>query len=144
MSTRHSEHESIILGEEPSKKLLSSTGEIKPPPRWYFPKRYILVCMCFIGMIVCYADRTNFSVSIIPMRKEFNWDKTTEGFILSAFWYGYALTQVPGGWLSDRYSGKTVLSVAVICWSVATILTPVAAKAGLAPLIIIRLLLGKI
>jgi sugar phosphate permease len=126
--------------EAPTTTLLNTSST----PKYYFPKRYILIIMCFMGMLICYADRTNFSVAILPMVKQYHWDPATEGFILSAFWYGYAITQVPGGWLADKYSGKTVLSVAVVVWSLCTAATPPAAQAGIPLLVITRIVMGNI
>ena len=37
---------------------------------------------------------------------EFEWDPETQGLILGCFYYGYALNQVPGGVLAERYGGK--------------------------------------
>eukprot|EP00742_Colponemidia_sp_Colp-10_P005209 GILJ01005564.1.p1 GENE.GILJ01005564.1~~GILJ01005564.1.p1 ORF type:complete len:468 (-),score=37.69 GILJ01005564.1:149-1486(-) len=108
----------------------------------YVPRRYILVLLCFFGIIVCYADRTNFSVAVIDMSKEYLWSDSMQGVMLSAFWYGYAITQIPAGWLSIRYDGKIVLTVGVIIWSLCTLLTPPAATAGTAPLIIVRVVMG--
>ena len=36
---------------------------------------------------------------------EFTWSKLTQGYILSSFFYGYIVTQIPGGWLAGRYTG---------------------------------------
>jgi sugar phosphate permease len=130
------------LEDSPTTFLLPAATE--KPSRFYIPKRFILLAMCFVGMIICYADRTNFSVAVIPMVKQYGWDKTLEGVVLSGFWYGYAITQVPGGYLSDKYSGKTVLSVAVVLWSLCTVVTPPAAQAGIVPLFITRLLMGNL
>ena len=33
---------------------------------------------------------------------EFNWDKPTQGLILSSFFWGYLLTQIPSGWISNK------------------------------------------
>ncbi len=57
---------------------------------------------------------------------EFGWDPAVMGTILSAFFIGYLLTQLPGGWLADRFGGKGVLGFAVIWWSLVTFVTPFA------------------
>ena len=46
--------------------------------------------------------------------------ESIEGTLLAAFYYGYTISQVPGGWLASRYGSKSVLSIAVLIWSIAT------------------------
>ena len=48
------------------------------------------------------------------------------GQIFSAFVFGYALFQIPGGWLGDRWGAQRVLTFAVIWWSIFTALTAIA------------------
>ena len=50
--------------------------------------------------------------------------------------------QVAGGVWADRYGGKLVLGVGVVWWSVATVLTPIAAQMGLPALLAARMLMG--
>ncbi len=105
-------------------------------------KRYTMVSMCSMATFICYIDRVNISVAIIPMAEEFGWDKGTEGLIMSSFFAGYLLTQVAGGWLADRFGGKVVLGLGVLFWSAFTVITPLAAFAGLAILILTRVGMG--
>src|SRR5262245_48421008 len=112
------------------------------PPRQYFPRRFILIGLCFLSTFICYIDRVNMSVAIIPMADEFKWAQTTKGIVLSSFFYGYLATQVLGGWLADRYSGKVVLGFGVLWWSIFTLLTPPAAAVSLAVLFIARVGMG--
>ena len=108
----------------------------------HWRQRYSLNLLCFFAVFVCYIDRVNISVAIIPMADEYGWDATTRGLILSCFYFGYMVTQFLGGWLADRYGGKLVLAVGVIWWSVFTILTPPAAALGLTVLVVTRILMG--
>ncbi|WIA14336.1 hypothetical protein OEZ85_002865 [Tetradesmus obliquus] len=101
-----------------------------------------LVTVAAIGIVICYADRSNMSTAILPMAEAYHWDKAFEGVILSAFFAGYAATQVLGGSLADRYGGKFVLTTGVFLWSLFTVLTPGAAAAGTVPLLAARVLLG--
>jgi MFS family permease len=39
---------------------------------------------------------------------EFAWDKSTQGLILGSFYWGYIITQIPGGWLAAKFGGKHV------------------------------------
>ena len=110
--------------------------------REYFPRRFTLVGLCFCATFICYIDRVNISVAIIPMSAEFGWDRTVQGIVLSAFFWGYLATQILGGRLADRYGGKIVLGVGVLVWSLFTALTPPAAAAGLTALFLARVALG--
>lgn len=47
--------------------------------------------------MICYADRSNMSTAIIPMSQDLGWDKAYQGVVLSAFFLGYATTQILGG-----------------------------------------------
>ena len=71
-------------------------------------------------------DRVNISVTAPLIMKELNWDEASLGLILSSFFFGYTLLQIPGGWLADRYGGKKVLVLGVLWWSVFTMITPLA------------------
>lgn len=112
------------------------------PVRQYWPRRFTVVGLCFLSTLICYIDRVNISVAIIPMAKEFGWDQTTRGIVLSSFFYGYLATQVLGGWLADRYGGKIVLGVGVLWWSLFTLLTPPATAISLTTLFIARVGMG--
>jgi ACS family sodium-dependent inorganic phosphate cotransporter len=71
-------------------------------------------------------DRVNISVVAPVLMQELGWDPAVMGTVLSAFFVGYLLTQVPGGWLSDRWGAKGLLAGAVAWWSLITMLTPFA------------------
>ena len=101
-----------------------------------------LTLLAAVAIFVCYADRSNISTAIIPMAKDFGWDKIQTGGVLSAFFYGYALTQLVGGRLADSFGGKRVLALGVLGWSLATFVTPLAAAGGAIPLVAARVTLG--
>jgi ACS family sodium-dependent inorganic phosphate cotransporter len=106
------------------------------------PKRWILVGLCFAATAICYIDRVNISVAIIPMAEEYGWSATTKGFVLSSFFIGYFIAMVPGGWLANKLGGKILLGAALLFWSVFTFATPIAAGVSLAVLIGARILMG--
>jgi ACS family sodium-dependent inorganic phosphate cotransporter len=114
----------------------------RPSLREYWPRRYSLVGMCFCAVFICYLDRAVISVTIIPMAKEFGWDRGTQGLVMSSFFVGYMVTQILGGRLADRFGGKTVLGFGVLFWSLFTILTPIAAFMGVAWLYLVRVGMG--
>ena len=120
----------------------SHTTPTAAPTGRSWPRRYNLVGLCFLSTFICYIDRVNISVAIIPMAEEFGWDQTTRGIVLSSFFYGYLATQVFGGWLADRFGGKIVLGIGVVWWSVFTLITPPAAALSFTVLFLARVGMG--
>lgn len=107
-----------------------------------WPAYYTVVLLCFAAVFISYIDRTNISVASIAMQEQFGWSETTKGIVLSSFFAGYLVLQVASGTLANRYGGKLVLGIAVVWWSLFTILTPPAALISLPMLIAARVALG--
>lgn len=87
-----------------------------------------------------------FSPVFLPLQVhdgEFNWDATLQGVILGSFYYGFCLTQLPGGLLSERFSGKWVFGGGILAASCITLLYPIAAKTHVALLIFLRACQGR-
>ena len=64
------------------------------------------------------------SVAIIPMAQEFGWSPSVSGIVQSAFFYGYMASQLPAGYLANRFSGRWLLPVGVGTWSFFTAAVP--------------------
>ena len=62
--------------------------------------RLALVFLLFVISAIAFLDRTNISVAGIEMRHEYGIDQVQLGWVFSAFLIGYALFQVPAGWLA--------------------------------------------
>ena len=107
-----------------------------------FPYRIKVIILSFIAVFICYIDRVNISVAIIPMQEQFGWSELQVGIVLGTFYAGYMISMTVGGYFADKYGGKKVLGYALIIWSLFTILTPFFAYSGLWWLIFIRILLG--
>ena len=85
--------------EDTPPKLLPSGST---PPLWG-STRLILVILCFFGALFMMVLRFNFSMAIVCMTSgetggEFDWSKATQGYLLSAFFYGYICTQILGNY----------------------------------------------
>lgn len=91
------------------------------------PVRWRIAVLLLLNYVVWYMDRTNISIAGVPMMKEFGWTAADFGMVQSAFFIGYALTQIPGGWAADRWGGSKVILLGTIWWSVFVFLTPFAA-----------------
>ena len=91
----------------------------------------ILAAVMFMTFLT-YLDRLNFSIAGQSIQHEMGFSTETMGWLLSAFLLGYALLQIPGGWLADRFGAREVLFAAVLWWSAFTMLTAVAPNLPLA------------
>jgi len=101
-----------------------------------------VVFLAVIAAYICLIDRLAMSIAVIPMVEAYGWSPTDQGSVMSAFFVGYVVLQLPAGWLSDRIGGKWVLGLGVLLWSLFTVLTPPAAAAGIGVLIVCRFLMG--
>lgn len=113
------------------------------------PLRWLILGLLFAISVVTYIDRVNISVAARHMMPALGLTEQEMGFIFSAFVIGYALFQIPGGWLSDRWGIRVVLLIALLWWSCFTAWTAVAATSFLAAplgmvgaLALVRFLLG--
>lgn len=88
-----------------------------------------------------YMDRVAIAAAAPMIREEFGFDAITLGFVFSAFTIAYALFQLPGGWLADRFGPRRVLTAITCYWSVFTMATALAWSAT--SLIVIRFLFGS-
>nr|WP_223182632.1 MULTISPECIES: MFS transporter [unclassified Streptomyces] len=79
--------------------------------------------MLFAAWLVDYADRLVINLVLPSIGAEFDIDRTRQGLVVSAFFLAYALCQIPGGMLADRFGGRRVTLWALFAWSVFTALT---------------------
>uniref|UniRef100_A0A061QFW8 Sialin n=1 Tax=Cupiennius salei TaxID=6928 RepID=A0A061QFW8_CUPSA len=77
-----------------------------------------------------------------PADGEFVWSPNMQGVILGAFYYGYCITQIPGGRLSEMYSAKWVYGIGTFITALLTLVTPLAARWHVGALIFIRAMEG--
>lgn len=86
-------------------------------------KKYWIIALWF-SCALNYACRTVMPLCAPAMSKEFGWNKTQTGTVLSSFFWGYTLTQVVGGYLSDKINGERVILISGVGWSILTFFTP--------------------
>src|SRR6201996_7870054 len=84
--------------------------------------RYLILLLIFVITTFNYADRATLSVTGSPMRAEFGFDAIRMGYIFSAFSWAYVLSQVPAGWLLDRFGARRVYAASIFLWSLFTLL----------------------
>ncbi|XP_050307650.1 sialin-like isoform X2 [Anthonomus grandis grandis] len=109
---------------------------------WLFwqQKRYVLAFLVFLANVNMYTMRTNLSISIVAMTQnrmnllengtvenlgpEFAWSNIAQGYLLSAFFYGYVCTPLLGGWLSKKYGGKLLFGGCLLGSAIVSLLGP--------------------
>lgn len=117
-------------------------GAAVPAPKQTARGLWVVVVLLALASIVAYIDRVNLSVALIDphFKAFFGLNNTDRGLANSAFFWSYAVLQIPAGWLVDRYGSKYPIAIAFGVWSILTALT--ALTTGFSTLFAIRLLLG--
>ena len=77
---------------------------------WSHKEKYVWFFTLLFGTTAVYACRTTMPLVAPACAKSLNWSKTEVGTVLSSFFWGYTLTQILGGYLSDRYRQKHFLT----------------------------------
>ncbi|MGC2510089.1 MAG: MFS transporter [Acidobacteriaceae bacterium] len=85
--------------------------------------RYLLAFWLFVLSAVAYLDRTNISIAGLNISREYGLGNQRLGWIFSSFLIGYAVFQLPAGWLSSRFGPRRVLTAGVLLWGATTALT---------------------
>jgi MFS family permease len=90
--------------------------------------------------LIFYVDRVNISTAAPLIKHDLGLSNTALGFAFSAFAYPYAVFQLIGGWLGDRFGPRWTLGVSGLIVCASTALT--GAVGGLTALVLVRLSLG--
>lgn len=92
--------------------------------KWNKDEKKAWVLTLFFGAMMLFSARTVMSVCALEISKEFNYDKKHMATLLSSFFYGYPLTQILSGYLSDRIGGDIIILYAATIWGSLTFLMP--------------------
>jgi MFS family permease len=82
--------------------------------------RYQVLGLTFLMAFLMYMERGAIGAVAPSIMREFRINKITMGWCVSAFNWSYALFQVPGGWMADRFGSRIVLAGAIAWWSAFT------------------------
>ena len=102
--------------------------------------RWKIFLMMLFLISINYVDRASLSVAMPIISKEFNIGPAIEGLLLSSFFMTYALMQIPGGMLADRFGPRITIAAATIGWGFFQAIAAVCT--GWVPLLLTRLGLG--
>lgn len=105
-------------------------------------RKWIIVILLCLGMLLAYIDRTNLSVALAvgDFKRLFHLTDVDRGVLNSAFFWSYALLQIPAGWVVDRYGAKLPYAVGFLFWSLTSAATGLIQSIG--QLISVRLMVG--
>lgn len=78
----------------------------------------------------------------LNIEDRFPWDSYQQNFVLGCFFWGYILTELPGGRLAELIGGRRVFGHSMLWASLLTLITPLAAHINYVVLIIVRVVLG--
>ncbi|XP_069697780.1 sialin-like isoform X2 [Periplaneta americana] len=126
------------------------------------PARYVLCLMFFLGLMVTFLLRVNINLAIVGMvnttsleqsnvstqqavptvQGEFAWDEVEQSVILSSFFWGYLLFQVPGGRVAEVVGAKRVFGGAVVINGILSLVLPFFTRIHWILLLVIRALQG--
>jgi ACS family glucarate transporter-like MFS transporter len=103
-------------------------------------QRFVLISILFFHSFNTYMDRACIASATDEIMRDLSIRKEMLGLILGIFAVGYALFQVPSGWIADRFGARKALTIVVSVWSCFTALTGAARNA--LQMLVLRFLFG--
>ena len=103
-------------------------------------RRWVVVALIFTGIMISYVDRGNLGIAAPSIMKEFAFDPARMGLLLSAFFWTYAVFQIPAGSIVDKFGIRIVYAAAFLLWSIAS--AAIGMSNGFAGILALRMLLG--
>ncbi|XP_001607313.2 putative inorganic phosphate cotransporter [Nasonia vitripennis] len=106
-----------------------------PKPKAGFGARHVQAILLTSGFLCCYATRVTMSVAIVAMvdknkTEHLDWDKSKENLVLSSFFWGYVVTHIPGGMMTQRWGAQRLFGIAMGLCALSTLAIPLAAHYG--------------
>ncbi|KMT66828.1 MFS transporter [Catenovulum maritimum] len=98
--------------------MLQQTTKIGDKPT---KKRFQILTLIFISVVINYMDRTNISVAASALTEELSLSSVQMGLIFSAFGWTYSLLQIPGGLTVDLVKIRILYPFILTAWSIATL-----------------------
>ncbi len=105
-------------------------------------KAWTILALLSLGVLIAFIDRTSISsaLALAAFKRHFALSDVDRGWVNSAFFWSYALCQIPMGRLVDRYGVKTPYTVCFVIWCIAS--AAIGLATTLAALIVLRLIVG--
>ncbi|XP_023227716.1 vesicular glutamate transporter 1-like [Centruroides sculpturatus] len=142
---KHDELQEEYYGPETKEKDKNWKRYLEPNcPCCDLTKRYTVAVLSSVGFLISFGIRCNMGVAVVKMEPELNWTKTTIGVVDSSFFWGYLVTQIPGGFLAAKFPANRVFGTAIATSAFLNMLLPGSAKVHPALAIVVRILQGLV
>ncbi|KAG7208912.1 hypothetical protein KM043_015092 [Ampulex compressa] len=101
--------------------------------------RHLQVLLLFLGMMIGYCLRVIMSIAVVAMTnstaanpdsEKYDWTPSERSTILSSFFWGYTVIQVPSSYIAGIWSGQKLLSLGILLCGVLNLVVPLAARYG--------------
>jgi len=102
--------------------------------------RFRILAAIFVSVVINYMDRSNISVAATGITEDLKLSPVQLGYVFSAFGWTYAILQIPGGIMADRFGARIVYTFSIIIWSLVTVAQGFAT--GFMMLFVLRMLIG--
>ncbi|KAM4622234.1 voltage-gated purine nucleotide uniporter SLC17A9 isoform 1-T3 [Discoglossus pictus] len=133
----------LLQEDKPPLKTPSPVDRVKRSsgdPYWTRFESRVWTVTLLLGTCLLYCARASMPICAVSMGQHFGWDKRQSGIVLSSFFWGYCVTQVVGGHLSDKVGGEKVILLSALTWGLITAVTPIAAHLTSVPLLLVSFL----
>ncbi|XP_050696725.1 vesicular glutamate transporter 1-like [Eriocheir sinensis] len=140
--------------EDLEKPPLRKIDQYLPPdcPCCNMTKRFTMAILASIGFLISFGIRCNMGVAVVEMtanntltgKREIDWSDDIVGVVDSSFFWGYLVTQVPGGLIASRFPAHRVFGTAITTSSLLNMLFPGASRLHPAAAMAVRILQGLV
>jgi len=103
-------------------------------------RRWAVVTFIFLGILVSYVDRGNLGIAAPSIMRDFGFTPGSMGVLLSAFFWTYAVFQLPAGALVDRFGIRRSYAAGFLLWSIAS--AAIGFSRNGTEILLLRMLLG--
>jgi MFS family permease len=113
------------------------------PPTAVEPRasgRWLIVTLLAAALFINYVDRGTVPTAAHLIQDELHFSPRQLGILLSAFFWSYALLQIPVGWVAERFGAHRVLAAGLALWACATML--IGTAHSFVTLVLLRVMLG--
>ncbi|HEY0811781.1 MAG TPA: MFS transporter [Pseudonocardia sp.] len=103
--------------------------------------RWVILGVLWLTLLVSYFDRAAIAAALPFMSADLGLSPTAAGLVSGALLLSYTIVQVPAGYLADRFGQRRIIALAILWWTVFSVLTG-ALSGSLALLLGVRFLMG--